>query len=963
MNFEPPPSTKDAINQDVIWFRLFIQILIRMNDMDQAKNDLLQLWREECNDNEGELEDADEFERKFQPSSALWWYMVERALYRLIHVACYTMNYNNLYALRFIIKYLYLQLQEEHHQYLRKMDKHGKFIVYRGQGMPHEEFELLKTKIGELYPARIPFSTSMSRSMALKFAPRCNSNLVPVMFEIRVEPKKVTLPYAHMREFSEYPKDEEVLFMMGTIFQVNDVVYSDSEKVWIIKLSLCREDDPRLKDMIDYLKYEIKDTADLITLADFFIKIGEYDMAKEYYRKYQNQLSIDDSNMKRIWQGLSNIADIQGNYFISMNDYSKAHECFNEQIDICRNLPSHHPQVGKCYANIANLYELQGNNNLALENYEKAYKIFTQSLPAYHPDITKVEQSIENLSPQKKSSKETSNQSTISKMIEISEDQSEANKIIEMFLIVWLDANVNKTKDNEETYKALRTSINYLKTFDNLQEGETYIQSIHREKIILIVSGGFGMEIVPRIHDFEQVNCIYVYCGDKARHEQWSKDYSKVKSVITKRNQLVEEIIEDQKIRNKIEDTLPMSILTRTAVAKETTAKDIAKEMGSILWFQLLIDVLLRMEHSDDAKTELIKTWRENYTGNSSELNIIKDFEQKYKQEKAVWWYTRDSSLYRILNKALREQSIDMIFSFRFFLTELSQHVSKLYQNYMEQIRASDTIGESIHVYRGQVIAKEEFEQMQNSIGGFISINSFFSTSRNELKARSFAMDSSVTEKLRRILFKIEIDLRLPTKPFADIEGISYYPNEQEILFMLGSIFRINKIESDEKNKLSIINMNLCSEDDFELKELFAYLKKDIGEEASMITLGNILLQMGEYDKGERIFLRMNHQEGLINVAELKGNFYLAMKQYKQAIVYYEQSLELRRKLLPESHPDIGKSYSAIATAYEFWKQYPKSIDYYQQAIKQYQRTLKDNHPLITQIMNSLQKLQHRTKH
>ncbi|CAF1402657.1 unnamed protein product [Didymodactylos carnosus] len=81
-------------------------------------------------------------------------------------------------------------------------------------------------------------------------------------------------------------------------------------------------------------------------------------------------------------------------------------------------------------------------------------------------------------------------------MIEISEDQSEANKILETFIIVWLDANVNKTKDNEETYKALRRSINYLKTFDNMQESETYIQSIHREKIILIVSGGFGMEIV-----------------------------------------------------------------------------------------------------------------------------------------------------------------------------------------------------------------------------------------------------------------------------------------------------------------------------------------------------------------------------------------------------------------------------------------------------------------------------------
>ncbi|CAF4075063.1 unnamed protein product, partial [Rotaria sordida] len=957
---EPPPPSIDTLNQDVIWFRLFIQILIRMNDMDQAKTDLLRLWRESYDGNEYELEFADEFEKEFQASDAIRWYMRQRALYELINRACGTMNYNNLYALRFFIKYVCLQLQEAHYQYLKQIDKDG-IIVYRGQPMPHEDFELFKTKIRVLFPIKSLFSTSTMKNISLQFArDHYNNNKhVPVMFEIRVEPEKVTLPYADISDFNDFHSEGEVLFMIGTIFQVNDVHYSDSEEIWIIKLSLCGEDHPRLKDMIDYIKYEIKDTANLITLADFFIKIGEYDMAKEYYRKYENQLSINHPDMKRVWQGLSNIADIQGNYFTSMNSHSKAHECFNEQIDICRNLPSHHPQVGKCYANIANLHELQGKNNLALENYEKAYKIFTQSLPAYHPDTTKIEQSIENLSSQKKSTKETSNQSTISKMIEISEDQSEANKIIETFLIVWLDANVNKTEDNEETYKALRTSINYLKTFDNLQEGENYIRSIHREKIILIVSGGFGMEIVPRIHDCEQINSIYVYCSDKARHEQWSKDYPKVKSVITKRKQLVEEIIEDQKIRNKTEDSFPMSILTRTAVAKETTAKDIAKEMGSILWFQLLIDVLLRMEHTDDAKTELIETWGENYTGNSFELKIIKEFKKEYKQEKAVWWYTRESSLYRILNKALREQSIDMIFSFRFFLTELSKQVSQLYQNYMQQLKASNTVSEPIHVYRGQVIAKEELEQMQNSIGGFISINSFFSTSRNKSKAQNFAMGSPVTEKLRRILLKIEIDPRLPTKPFANIEGISYYPNEQEILFMLGSIFRINKIESDEENKLSIINMSLCSEDDFELKELFAYLKKDIGDEASMITLGNILLQMGEYDKGERIFLRMNHQEGLINVAELKGNFYLAMKQYEQAIVYYEQSLKLRLKLLPESHPDIGKSYSSIAMAYEFSKEYPKSIGCYQQAIKQYQRTLKDNHPSITQIMNNLQKLQH----
>jgi tetratricopeptide (TPR) repeat protein len=409
-----------------------------------------------------------------------------------------------------------------------------------------------------------------------------------------------------------------------------------------------------------------------------------------------------------------------------------------------------------------------------------------------------------------------------------------------------------------------------------------------------------------------------------------------------------------------------MSILNRTTVAKETTAKDISKDMGSILWFQLLIDVLLRMPHADDAKTELIQTWQENYSGNSSELEIIKEFQCQFERDKSVWWYTRESSLYRILNKALREQSIDTIFAFRFFLTELSKQVSQLYDGHMDHLKSvstEDNDKDIIHVYRGQAIAKKELEQMQASIGGFISINSFFSTSRSKTKARRFAKRSLVTEHFSRILFRIEIDLRLPTKPFADIEGISYYPNEREILFMLGSIFRINNIVYDDHDALWVLNLSLCSEDDFELKELFAYLKKDIEKEICMATLGKILVRMGEYDKAERIFLRINHREGLIEVAEQKGNFYLAMKSYKCAIDYYEQALKLRRELFPVSHPDISRSYSAIAMAYEFWKKYPKAIDYYQHAIEQYKRTLKDNHPLIIQTKNSLQKLQRRVHH
>ncbi|CAF1394013.1 unnamed protein product, partial [Rotaria sordida] len=81
-----------------------------------------------------------------------------------------------------------------------------------------------------------------------------------------------------------------------------------------------------------------------------------------------------------------------------MGNYGEAHKCFDEQLKLCQSLPSHHPQCGKCYENIANLYDIEGEKPLALIHYEKAYEIYTQSLPAYHPDTTKVEQAIESLS-------------------------------------------------------------------------------------------------------------------------------------------------------------------------------------------------------------------------------------------------------------------------------------------------------------------------------------------------------------------------------------------------------------------------------------------------------------------------------------------------------------------------------------------------------------------------------------
>jgi hypothetical protein len=102
------------------------------------------------------------------------------------------------------------------------------------------------------------------------------------------------------------------------------------------------------------------------------------------------------------------------------------------------------------------------------------------------------------------------------------------DKNFETYSLVWLDSSIN-SKDNLDAQEKIRLSINYLQVFDGLNECETYIQSVpSSDRVVLIVSGHFGQELVPRIHHLGQVFSIYIYCGNKQFHQQWSEQYRKV---------------------------------------------------------------------------------------------------------------------------------------------------------------------------------------------------------------------------------------------------------------------------------------------------------------------------------------------------------------------------------------------------------------------------------------------------
>ncbi len=105
------------------------------------------------------------------------------------------------------------------------------------------------------------------------------------------------------------------------------------------------------------------------------------------------------------------------------------------------------------------------------------------------------------------------------------------NPNLESFACLWLDQNVNSTDDNRETQQQLRQVINHLKTFSDSNQCEEYVKQINQEKVVLIVSGSLGREVVPRLHSLSQLSACYVFCGDKEANEKWANKYRKVTHV------------------------------------------------------------------------------------------------------------------------------------------------------------------------------------------------------------------------------------------------------------------------------------------------------------------------------------------------------------------------------------------------------------------------------------------------
>jgi hypothetical protein len=114
---------------------------------------------------------------------------------------------------------------------------------------------------------------------------------------------------------------------------------------------------------------------------------------------------------------------------------------------------------------------------------------------------------------------------------------------------------------------------------------------------------------------------------------------------------------------------------------------------------------------------------------------------------------------------------------------------------FMYQERKRDKGDVEQKFYRAGTINNKQLEKMRKQQKGqFISLLGFISTTTNVEIAKGYARKQHISKDKERFLFEIRIEPNRPCTAFAYIKDISFHPEEEEILFSMGSTFTVDEI-------------------------------------------------------------------------------------------------------------------------------------------------------------------------
>ena len=450
------------------------------------------------------------------------------------------------------------------------------------------------------------------------------------------------------------------------------------------------------------------------------------------------------------------------------------------------------------------------------------------------------------------------------------------------YICIWYDDEVNRSNDCFYVQDQLENLVDSFRIFTNIDKCIDYIIKKINDKIIFITS---KEDVIRKIHSYKQIYSTFI-----------------VNSNI-------------DNLCRKIQETLAPSKTNLSGILFVSTI-DINRQDPTFMYSQLLRDILLNDdldEFEDETKEEMIEYCRQIYSTDKNTLRILDEFEEHFLSELAIYWYSRESFLYKLLNRALWTTQPDILYKLRYFLRQLHEQIST-------QAKLQFTKPRTFIVYRGQNMSKEQVEKLKTNIGGFLSFNNFLSTSLKRKTARSFLVGSDIG-----VLFEIYIDTKIKKFPFANIEHLSYQQgeyNESEILFSMGTVFRM--VGMDREENFYRVQLMLTDDMDEQLDQYTQNTREKTYSTHSFLSVLKLMYELKQYtsiDCFARMFKIENEYSKIDQDLheEINNLFGLTSHhrgQFKDALEYFNQSLNICLNRFEDDYSKLATIYFHIGSIY-----------------------------------------------
>ena len=202
------------------------------------------------------------------------------------------------------------------------------------------------------------------------------------------------------------------------------------------------------------------------------------------------------------------------------------------------------------------------------------------------------------------------------------------------------------------------------------------------------------------------------------------------------------------------------------------------------------------------------------------------------------------------LKRALRGLEGGAIITMGFFIRDLHRAIRELHQKQLGSYH-----GKSFIVYRGQGLLKSDFANLRKAKHGLMSFNNFLSTSHDRAVSLSFVKSAMGNTGNVGILFRITIDPSISSTPFASVQEVSFFQAEEELLFSMHSVFRVEDIHKvDSDTSVYEVDLRLTSDDDPGLRILTDRIREEVVGKNGWSRLGMLLLKLRQNDKAEELY-------------------------------------------------------------------------------------------------------------